>query len=114
MSESLPKPESGDRPFDVAGASGPRRMLWQTVVPVWLFTIAQVVVILVFTAATAGIWLPIAFGLATLLAFMLQLAVPTTPGHVARLGWAIGGSFVVLAIPTAAVFLTVPQVQIGG
>ena len=114
MSESLPKPASGDRPFDVAGASGPRRRLWQTVVPVWLFTVVQVVVILVFTASTAAVWLPIALGLSTLLAFMLQLAVPTTPGHVARLGWAIGGAFVVLAIPTVFVFLMVPQVQTFG
>lgn len=110
MNAPLTNPEPGARPFDVAGASGPRWVLWATVLPVWLFTLAQLIVVLVFTASTAGIWLPIAFSLATLLAFMLQLAVPTTPGHVSRLGWAIGGSFIILAIPSVVVFLTVPQV----
>lgn len=114
MNAPLADPQPGERPFDVAGASGPRHVLWWTVLPVWAFTAVQAAVIMIFTAGTAGTWLPIAFSLATLMAFILQLAVPTTPGHVSRLGWAIGGAFLVLLIPTVILYLTVEQAATPG
>lgn len=105
MSEPLPDPAQSKRGFDVAGASGPRVVLWGSVLPVWFTALICSVIIGLVVPVSVATWLSIAFGLSVLVAFALQLSVPTVPGHISRLGWGIGGALVILAAASAVLFL---------
>lgn len=105
MSEPLPDPATSKRGFDVAGASGPRAVLWGTVLPVWFAALACSVVVAVVAPTSVATWLSIAFGLSVLVAFALQLCVPTVAGHISRLGWGVGGALVILAVTSGLLFL---------
>ncbi|WP_293696677.1 hypothetical protein [uncultured Agrococcus sp.] len=108
MSKSPPDPAASKRQFDVAGASGPRGVLWATVLPVWLAAVTLSTLIGLVVPKTAATWLAIAFGLCTLIAFALQLLVPTTPGHMSRLGWGVGGALVILGLASVVLFVLWP------
>lgn len=108
VTTSPPDPATSERGFDVAGASGPRSVLWWTVVPVWMAAVALSAVVVLFVPNTAGLWFSIAFGLCTLLAFAIQLAVPKIHGHMARLGWALGGSLMILGLASLLPFVILP------
>lgn len=80
-------------------------MLWGTVLPVWLIAAACAVFVGVVMPISPFTWLSIALGLCTLVAFACQLVVPTVPGHIARLGWGVGGSLVLLALAGGIIVL---------
>lgn len=83
-------------------------MLWLTVLPVWFIAVALAVLIVAFVPNTAATWFSIGFGLCTLIAFALQLLVPRRPGHMARLGWGIGGSLMILGLASLVLFVIIP------
>ena len=100
----MPDPAAKRAP-DVAGASGPRGVLWGTVLPVWAVAIICGVMVDLIMPESPFTWLAIALGLCTLVAFACQLTVPTIPGHISRLGWAVGGALVLLAHAGGVVLL---------
>ncbi len=67
----------------------------------WAVALVGAVVVGVLQPSDGLVWLPIVLGVCTLTAFAIQLAGPTEPGIVGRLGAAVLGSVVILAAATA-------------
>lgn len=68
----------------------------------WAFAVVCAVATLIYDGTIRSFtWFAITLGASVLLAFALQLAGPTRPGLVDRLGMSVGGAVLVLACATA-------------
>jgi hypothetical protein len=73
-----------------------------SIVPIWVLVIVGVVLVgLLAPAAGYFRWLTIVLAGATILTFIVQLALPTKKGLVLRMMASVGGSVVLVAIATA-------------
>jgi hypothetical protein len=79
----------------------------RTILPVWLTTLALVVVVGLAAGAAYLTWLPLALAAVLLLTFVIQLGLSRKEELVTRMIYSIGGALVILVIATvvlAAVF----------
>ncbi|CAN5406418.1 hypothetical protein BH09ACT4_BH09ACT4_15770 [soil metagenome] len=81
----------------------------RTILPVWLTTLALVVVFGVFARASFLTWLPLVLAAVVLLTFFIQLVLSRKEQLVTRMIFSIGGSLVILVVATLVLWLLAPS-----
>ncbi len=85
----------------------------RTILPVWLATLAAAVAVGVLSGAYLT-WLPVVLAGATLLTFVIQLALQRKEETVTRMIFSIGGALVILLGATVVLALLHPAVPLLG
>lgn len=80
----------------------------RTILPVWLTTLALVILVGVFAAPSFLTWLPLVLAAVLLLTFFIQLALSRKEELVTRMIFSIGGSLVILVVATLVLWLLAP------
>ncbi|MGN6502100.1 MAG: hypothetical protein ACTHKX_04235 [Pseudolysinimonas sp.] len=80
----------------------------RTILPVWLTTLALVVVVGLAAGAAYLTWLPLALAAVLLLTFVIQLGLSRKEELVTRMIFSIGGAVVILGIGTLVLWLLHP------
>lgn len=68
----------------------------RTILPVWLATLIAAIVVGALSGAAYLTWIPVVLAGATLLTFVIQLALQRKEGTVTRMIVSIGGALVIL------------------
>ncbi len=84
----------------------------RTILPVWLATLVAAVAVGVFSGAEYLTWLPVVLAGATLLTFVIQLALQRKEETVTRVISSIGGALVILLVATVVLALLHPAVPL--
>ncbi|TXK19332.1 hypothetical protein [Homoserinibacter sp. GY 40078] len=71
-----------------------------SVIPVWVAAFVGAVLVAVFSASAAIVWLPVVMAGAVLLTFVIQLGVSRKEGLVSRIVASLAGAFLILAAAT--------------
>lgn len=77
----------------------------RTILPVWLTTLALVVVVGLAAGAAYLTWLPLALAAVLLLTFVIQLGLSRKEELVTRMIFSIGGAVVILGTGTLVLWL---------
>lgn len=87
----------------------------RTILPVWLTTLALVVIVAVSAGAAYLTWLPLVLAAVLLLTFVIQLVLSRKEQLVTRMIFSIGGALVILVVATIllAVVHPVPATLAG-
>jgi hypothetical protein len=85
----------------------------RTILPVWLATLAAAIVVGVLAGPAYLTWLPIVLAGATLLTFVIQLALQRKEETVTRMIFSIGGALVILLGATVVLTLLHPATLFG-
>jgi hypothetical protein len=87
----------------------------RTILPVWLTTLALVIVVAVAAGAAYLTWLPVVLAGVLLLTFVIQLVLSRKEQLVTRMIFSIGGALVILLVATVvlAVVHPVPAILAG-
>jgi hypothetical protein len=80
----------------------------RTILPVWLTTLALVVVVGLAAGAAYLTWLPLALAAVLLLTFVIQLGLSRKEELVTRMIFSIGGAVVILGAGTLVLWLLHP------
>jgi hypothetical protein len=80
----------------------------RTILPVWLTTLALVVVVGLAAGAAYLTWLPLALAAVLLLTFVIQLGLSRKEELVTRMIFSIGGAVVILGVGTFVLWLLHP------
>ncbi len=84
----------------------------RTILPVWLATLAAAIAVGVLSGAAYLTWLPVVLAGATLLTFVIQLALQRKEQTVTRMIFSIGGALVILLGATVVLALLHPTVPL--
>ena len=84
----------------------------RTILPVWLATLVAAIAVGVFSGAAFLTWLPVVLAGATLLTFVIQLALQRKEQTVTRMIFSIGGALVILLAATVVLALVHPAVPL--
>lgn len=76
----------------------------RTILPVWLTTLALVVVVAVAAGASYLTWLPVVLAGVVLLTFAIQLVLSRKEQLVTRMIFSIGGALVILLVATGVLW----------
>lgn len=77
----------------------------RTILPVWLTTLALVIVVGVVAGATFLTWMPLVLAGVLLLTFAIQLVLSRKEELVTRMIFSIGGALVILVVATVVLAL---------
>jgi hypothetical protein len=84
----------------------------RTILPVWLATLVAAIAVGVFSGAAYMTWLPVVLAGATLLTFVIQLALQRKEETVTRMVFSIGGALIILLGATVVLALLHPAVPL--
>jgi hypothetical protein len=84
----------------------------RTILPVWLATLVAAIAVGVFSGAAYLTWLPVVLAGATLLTFVIQLALQRKEETVTRMVFSIGGALIILLGATVVLALLHPAVPL--
>jgi hypothetical protein len=80
----------------------------RTILPVWLTTLALVLVVAVVAGEAFLTWLPLALAGVLLLTFVIQLVLSRKEQLVTRMIFSIGGALVILVVATVVLAIVHP------
>lgn len=80
----------------------------RTILPVWLATLAAVIVVGIAAGAAFLTWLPLVLAGALLLTIVIQLILSRKEELVTRMIFSIGGAFVILVLATVVLAVVHP------
>lgn len=80
----------------------------RTILPVWLTTLALVIVVGVLAGAAFLTWMPLVLAAVLLLTFAIQLVLSRKEELVTRMIFSIGGALVILVAATIVLWLLAP------
>ena len=86
----------------------------RTILPVWLATLVAAIVVGVLSGAAYLTWLPVVLAGATLLTFVIQLALQRKEQTVTRMIFSIGGALVILLGATVVLAVLHPTAALPG
>lgn len=84
----------------------------RTIFPVWLSTLVAASAVGVFAGAAYLTWLPVVLAGATLLTFVIQLALQRKEQTVTRMIISIGGALAILLVATVVLAVLHPAVPL--
>jgi hypothetical protein len=77
----------------------------RTILPVWLTTLALVLVVAIVAGSAFLTWLPLVLAAVLLLTFVIQVALRRKEQLVTRMIFSIGGALVILVVATVVLAL---------
>jgi hypothetical protein len=80
----------------------------RTILPVWLTTVALVIVVAIVSGSTWLTWLPLVLAAVLLLTFAIQLVLSRKEQLVTRMIFSIGGALVILVVATVVLAIVHP------